>query len=100
MQSRLTDNEEKCRALESEVDKLRIENVKLNTDVKIIRNEHSEILHSLYTLEKKNSHLQQENQVLKRLVSGERDLKGQETNLPRPYIEPINPADQSFHSSA
>ncbi len=58
MQGRMSDNEEKCRLLESEVDKLRIENVKLTTDVRIIRNEHSEILHSLYTLEKKNSHLQ------------------------------------------
>jgi hypothetical protein len=38
-----------------EIEKLKTENIKLGTDVKIIRNEHSEILHSLYSLEKKNT---------------------------------------------
>ena len=41
--------------MEDEIDKLKTENVKLGTDVKIIRNEHTEILHSLYSMEKKNS---------------------------------------------
>jgi hypothetical protein len=41
--------------LEEEVEKLKTENLKLSTDVKIIRGEHSEILHTLYQLEKKNS---------------------------------------------
>lgn len=41
--------------MEEEIDKLKTENIKLSTDVKIIRNEHTEILHSLYSMEKKNS---------------------------------------------
>ena len=57
LQQRLMDQEEKTRDLETQVDKLNTENLKLTTDVKIIRNEHSEILHSLFTLEKKNSQL-------------------------------------------
>lgn len=55
MQSKLGENEDKTKEMEVEVDKLKTENLKLSTDVKIIRNEHSEILHSLYSLEKKNN---------------------------------------------
>jgi hypothetical protein len=52
---RLDNNEDKTRSLEEEVERLKTENVKLTTDVKIIRSEHGDILHSLYALEKKNS---------------------------------------------
>ncbi len=55
MQNRLNGQEEKTKSLEDLVEKLKTENLKLSTDVKIIRNEHSEILHSLFNLEKKNS---------------------------------------------
>lgn len=55
MQQRQDNGEDKMKLLEEEVERLRTENVKLTTDVKIIRSEHSEIMHSLYTLEKKNT---------------------------------------------
>lgn len=55
MQQRLDTGEDKTKTLEEEVEKLKTENVKLATDVKIIRSEHSEIMHTLYSLEKKNS---------------------------------------------
>ena len=51
----MDENEDKTKVLEEEVERLKTENVKLSTDVKIIRSEHSEILHSLYSLEKKNT---------------------------------------------
>ena len=37
------------------MNRLQAENVKQSTDVKILRNEHSEMLHSIYNLEKKNT---------------------------------------------
>eukprot|EP00347_Sterkiella_histriomuscorum_P010150 403377411 len=63
-------NEEKTQVLESNVDKLKTENLKLTTDIKIIRNEHSEILHKLISIDKRNKDLQRENEELKRLVVG------------------------------
>ena len=55
LSQRLQENEEKTGHLNEEVEKLKTENIKLTTDVKIIRNEQSEVLHSLYSLEKKNA---------------------------------------------
>lgn len=55
LNNRLKDNEEKTKDLKDEVERLKTDNLKLTTDVKIMRNEQSEVLHSLYTLEKKNS---------------------------------------------
>ena len=57
MQQRLNNQEEKASELDQTVGKLKTENLKLSTDVKIIRNEHSEILHSIFNLEKKNAQL-------------------------------------------
>ena len=53
----MSDNENTVKTLQEDVERLKIENLKLNTDVKIIRSEHSEILHSLYSMEKKNAQL-------------------------------------------
>ena len=41
------------------------ENLKLNTDIRVIRNEHSEMAHTVYKLEQKNLSLVKENQGLK-----------------------------------
>ena len=90
LQQRLSYQEDKTTELEQTVSKLKTENLKLSTDVKIIKNEHSEILHSIFNLEKKNSQLQQENIILRRIINGERDLKGQETNLPKQVNEDTN----------
>lgn len=76
------------KSLEEIVHKLQVENTQLKTDVKIIRNEHNEMIHTIYNLDKKNQQLQQENSAFKKMMAGERELKGQETNLPRPYIDP------------
>jgi len=91
----MSENEEKTKYLQEEIETLKTDNVKLSSDMKIIRGEHSEMLHTLYSLEKKNISLQHENQVLKRLVSGERELKGQESNLPKPFIEKVDYSMQS-----
>ena len=36
------------------MEKLKTENIKLLTDIKVIRSEHSEILHTVVSIEKKN----------------------------------------------
>lgn len=61
-------NDEKTQVLENQVDKLKTENIKLNTDIKIIRNEHSEILHKLITIDKRNKELIKENEEMKKLM--------------------------------
>ena len=44
------------------------ENLKLNSDIKVIRNEHNEMAHSIYSLESRNQELQRENLTLKDMV--------------------------------
>ena len=90
MQTRMSENDEKTKYLQEEIEVLKTDNVKLSSDMKIIRGEHSEMLHTLYSMEKKNISLQHENQILKRLVSGERELKGQESNLPKQFIDKVD----------
>ena len=36
------------------MEKLKTENVKLMTDIKVMRSEHSEIMHTVVSIEKKN----------------------------------------------
>ncbi|CDW78098.1 UNKNOWN [Stylonychia lemnae] len=69
LQQSLAQNEEKTNNLESQVDKLKTENLKLTTDVKIIRNEHSEILHKLVNIDKKNQQLYIENEILRKQIT-------------------------------
>lgn len=61
-------NEDRAIGLERQVDKLKNENLKLSTDIKIIRNEHSEILHKVVNLDRKNQQLLQENEQIRRHV--------------------------------
>ena len=63
------ESDEKIASLEKTVDKLFAENVKINTDMKILRDEHTEVLHSMFQYEKKNSTLNQENAALKNLIN-------------------------------
>ena len=60
--------DEKVNLLESQISKLTSENTKLNTDMKILRDEHTEVLHQLFTIDKKNSTMFRENNEIKRLM--------------------------------
>ena len=42
------EGDEKIRTLEGTVDRLFAENVKINADMKILRDEHTEVLHSMF----------------------------------------------------
>ncbi len=53
----MEDQNAKSTYLEQQVDKLKADNVKLTTDIKVIRSEHSEIMHSVVTIEKRNQQL-------------------------------------------
>ena len=55
------ESEEKISSLEGMVDRLFAENVKVNADMKILRDEHTEVLHSIFAYERKNTQLNQEN---------------------------------------
>ena len=48
-----------------QVKELKDENLKLSTDIKVIRSEHSEMAHTIYSLEQKNLGLVKENYILK-----------------------------------
>lgn len=47
---------------------MRTENLKLTTDMKVIRNEYQEVLNSMFTLERRNANLGAENERMKRGV--------------------------------
>ena len=53
--TRQSEVEETNKYLQEQVEKLKTENVKVMADMKIMRSEQSEVLHSLYSLEKKNN---------------------------------------------
>ena len=50
------------------MDALKTDNLKLVTDMKILRNEHQEVLNSMFSLERKNVNLQTENEALRRMM--------------------------------
>lgn len=52
--------------LESEVDGLKRENLKLTTDVKLIRNEQQELNNQMFATERRRLELERENESLKR----------------------------------
>jgi hypothetical protein len=47
---------------------MRVENLKLVTDVKMMRNEHQEIMNSMFNMEQKSSTIAHENEVLRRIL--------------------------------
>ena len=55
MESFSRESEEKIGSLEGMVDRLFAENVKVNADMKILRDEHTEVLHSIFAYERKNT---------------------------------------------
>ena len=52
------------------VDRLTAENVKVNTDMHILRDEHTEVLHQMFNFEQKNSTLLRENNHLRSVNEG------------------------------
>ena len=45
------EQEEKIKTLESMVDRLTAENIKVNSDMRILRDEHTEVLHQMFSFE-------------------------------------------------
>ena len=81
-------------SLEKTVDKLFAENVKINTDMKILRDEHTEVLHSMFQYEKNNSTLNQENAALKNLINS--TVNQTRTEIPEDsYIQRAEPNVQA-----
>ncbi|CDW81628.1 UNKNOWN [Stylonychia lemnae] len=83
MQRQINNNEEKTQSLEELCNKLKTDNVKLVTDMRLIGKEQTELIQRVHYLERKNAQLQQENQIFRNILSNERTVKGQETNMPR-----------------
>lgn len=76
------EGEERHKELEVTVSRLKTDTVRLSADIHILTNEQTEILLTLRNLEKKNSSMAAENQALKRIIEGTRELKGGESNMP------------------
>jgi len=70
MQTSMSEHLDNIATLNARVARLQDENTVLNADVKVIRNEHSEMVHKVFDLEKKNSSLLHENVTLKDLLYG------------------------------
>jgi cell division protein FtsB len=54
--------------MSDKIEFLQAENTKLNADMKILRDEHTEVLHSLFSIDRKNTNLVKENDALKNFV--------------------------------
>ena len=70
MQSTMKSHRDDVAELNSKLGGLQNENLKLNADIKVIRTEHSEVLHVVHGLEDKNRTLLKENQILKDMIYG------------------------------
>lgn len=57
----LTDYSHRTRLLEDTVGKLTHENIKIKTEMVILRDEHTEVLHNMFSLHKRNAELENEN---------------------------------------
>ena len=66
MTSKLSLQDEKVASLELEVEHLKRENLKLTTDVKVIRNEQMEAVNQMFLNERRMKDLQLENESLRR----------------------------------
>ncbi len=62
----MSEQNEKINFLENEVDSLKTENLKLTTDVKLIRNEHQELINTMFSIERKQMQVSTENDMIKR----------------------------------
>ena len=63
------ESDEKIKSLEDTVDRLFAENVKVNADMKILRDEHTEVLHAMFQHQRNTSQLNQENISLKNALN-------------------------------
>jgi predicted nuclease with TOPRIM domain len=57
MTEKMKEYNDNIKSLTGQVNKLNDENLKLNSDIKVIRVEHSEMLHTIHKLENKNEKL-------------------------------------------
>jgi len=69
MQASMKSYQDSISNLHGEIGGLKNENLKLNADIKIIRNEHNEMAQSIFSLETKNMELTKENRALQEMVS-------------------------------
>ena len=63
------ESDEKIKGLEETVDRLFAENVKVNADMKILRDEHTEVLHAMFQQQRNTSQLNQENNTIKNILN-------------------------------
>ncbi len=95
---KLSQQTDRVTNLEIDVDGLKTENLKLLTDMKVLRNEHQEVLNSLFTQERRNSTLVAENEALKRMIlnsKGDTLQYSVDDHKPTPLKgEPIRSQDQ------
>ena len=59
----------------------------MNADMKILRDEHTEVLHSMFQYEKNNATLNQENEALKNIIGTAVNQSRQEVAEEMSYIQ-------------
>ena len=64
------EQEEKITTLQGMCDRLTAENIKVNTEMRILRDEHTEVLHQMFNFNKKNQDLLKENNALRSVHEG------------------------------
>ena len=68
--------DEKVSRMEAQIAKLTSDNTKLSADMTILRDEHTEVLHQLFTMDKRNATMLRENTELRRLMKLDEDAAG------------------------
>lgn len=90
------DADEKMGSLQKEIDHLKSENVKVTADMKVLRDEHTEVLHTMFKFERRNQDLLRENTSLRQDQS--RSQLGQTSmhiGATRPSIITMNETDNN-----
>ena len=82
------ESDEKIKGLEETVDRLFAENVKMNADMKILRDEHTEVLHAMFQQQRNTSQLNQENNTIKNILNN--SYQGFDNNLTEHAEAPNN----------
>jgi archaellum component FlaC len=75
MQQKLDDSERDKERLENQLETIKTENVKFISDIKIMKSEHSEIMHTMSTIERKIDQLERENCYFRSII----ETRGRDT---------------------
>jgi hypothetical protein len=86
MQQRLDESEDERARLENHLEVVKTENVKFVSDIKIMKNEHSEIMHTMSNIEKKIDQLERENWYFKSIIERNERRESIQSTFEKPVM--------------